>query len=331
MSNIIECTGYANEKIHTGVICYMCDLWNKGHKEPFEIFCRKLGIKPKFNKLKFHREYEKADLVLFDENEAPLIVIEMKVDSYEHEDKNGRGQTEIEKEKIPNAQYYLYITLGVGEFYYHRVLCKDFKWIKLHEMHDALKNIQSNDKVLNDWRKSMEREMQFRQLVFDNKEEIEEPRAGVWNMYQLGFLREEIEKLNESKLKIDPCVFFEGQGPDTILNLGWDSMIGSNKTPLYSEINMNGYLNFKINLENLHQEEKEKEFKAIQKKLLNRLKDYEPSIYLNNRSDYRKSKKILSLNIGIRKDNSTFVIEDRKKTAKKMMNALEHFYPINQS
>jgi hypothetical protein len=85
VANFFSSAGYAAENIHSGMIAYLCDLWNDGTREPLSSFLDHLEV-PLDNRgsLRVRPEWEHIDLVVFDtENGTPILAIEMKVDSRE--------------------------------------------------------------------------------------------------------------------------------------------------------------------------------------------------------------------------------------------------------
>lgn len=320
MPNIISSVGYSNEKIHTGLLYYLCSLWNEGIKEPFDSFCNKLGIDLNYKKLKPCREDQNIDLVIYDENDMPLIVIEMKVDSPER-----KSQTGSHKQKIPNANHYLYITLGIGEYFHHKLSSEEFTWVKIDEFYNAILSIKFKDKFISDYKEAIEQEILFQKKVFGNII-TKEPRAGTWNIYQLGYLKEELlrkEMKNLKKLKIDPKVYTYGQKPDTIFNFGEE------RESVYAEINNNGLLNVKINLENEKDTEKEKFFKKEQTRIQNELKKCSNQIKINDTTNYQKSKTLISIDVGIKKEEGYFIITNRQKVVEQLLEPLRIIYGMN--
>jgi hypothetical protein len=85
VANFFSSAGYAAENIHSGMIAYLCDLWNDGTREPLSSFLDHLEV-PLDNRgsLRVRPEWEHIDLVVFDtENGTPILAIEMKFDSRE--------------------------------------------------------------------------------------------------------------------------------------------------------------------------------------------------------------------------------------------------------
>ena len=85
VANFFCSVGYAAENVHSGMIAYLCDLWNEGEREPLGSFLDGLGVSLQTeNDLRPHREWKQIDLVIRDgENDSPDLAIEMKVDSNE--------------------------------------------------------------------------------------------------------------------------------------------------------------------------------------------------------------------------------------------------------
>ncbi len=91
MANYFRSVGYTSENIHTGMIFYLCDLWNDEKREPLRSFFSNFGIELEDKKLLPKRERKgenlgrnRIDLVVsYEDEEQPFVAIEMKVDSHE--------------------------------------------------------------------------------------------------------------------------------------------------------------------------------------------------------------------------------------------------------
>ena len=85
VANFYCSVGHAAENVHSGMIAYLCDLWNEGEREPFGSFLDGLGVSLETeNNLRPDREWKHIDLVVHDdEDNFPVLAIEMKVDSNE--------------------------------------------------------------------------------------------------------------------------------------------------------------------------------------------------------------------------------------------------------
>jgi len=115
-ANPILSIGYSLGKLHTGMMCYLCDLWNDGKREPLDVFLKRLGVQTKLPANIYpKKEYEHIDLVILNERQIPLIAIEMKVDDHEHVIRGDKWQTDAYSELLDkegkNVKK-LFITLG---------------------------------------------------------------------------------------------------------------------------------------------------------------------------------------------------------------------------
>lgn len=85
MPNLISAVGYRLEKLHSGMIAYLCDLYREGVTGPLESLFRALDA-PLPNLPTPKREWNSVDLAIFDgPASTPFLLIEMKVDQHEHE------------------------------------------------------------------------------------------------------------------------------------------------------------------------------------------------------------------------------------------------------
>lgn len=124
MANLISSIGYSLGKAHTGMLAYLCGLHREGVREPLERFFGALGV-PMPMSPRAKREWNSVDLAIFDgESAAPALLIEMKVDDHDHKttkridgNKATGYQTEIYGRAFPNCKAYLYVTLGMGEYF----------------------------------------------------------------------------------------------------------------------------------------------------------------------------------------------------------------------
>ena len=80
MANVVDSIGFDLERVHTGLIVYLVDLWRSGKKEPLQTFFSELGVELQgVEEIKARKEYENIDLVLLDQSDTPLVAVEMKV------------------------------------------------------------------------------------------------------------------------------------------------------------------------------------------------------------------------------------------------------------
>ena len=252
MTNIVQSIGYSLGKLHTGFFAYLCDIYREGEREPLEAVLETLGV-PVPAIPTPAREWNSIDLAILDGQERrPRILIEMKVDDHEHETTrviNGvrkKGyQTDLYAEAFPECDAYLYVTLGLGE-YFHAPYGHRFRWVRLRDFLGALDRIAAPNHFVEQWRDALRNELDIRERVFHlDRSRLWECRAGAWNIYFLGRLKEELlQSLGHNSLDIDPTCYTYGTRPDTILNFGWS------REPEYMEINNNGRLNLKLSFDN---------------------------------------------------------------------------------
>jgi hypothetical protein len=338
VANFFCSVGYAAENVHSGMIAYLCDLWNEGEREPLGSFLDGLGVSLETeNDLRRpDREWQHIDLVVHDnEDDSPILAIEMKVDSNEAR-KRREPQTIAYPKLLPEGTLFLFVTLGAGEYYHaphgRQVHGDQLRWIRLRRVHEALKGISTDDLFIERWRKAIGNELDLRDRCFSadpsrriEEYGIEEYRGKTWNLYLLGHLK---EKLNESLLgrdiSIDPFVYTEGRGPDTIL------YFGRSKLPAYLEINQDGRLNLKVYLGDLEEEEEPKRERAqkAQKHYRELLDNYDPKLTsVIKLNPDRRSKKIMSFDIGLeRHDKNLFLGAEESEIVARLSKVLEKFY-----
>lgn len=292
MANFFNSVGYALGKLHSGMIVYLCDLFNEGNKEPLTSFFDSLGIPIIGEKVYAEKEYKRVDLVIFSDKKK-LALFEIKVDDHESWGKKYGYQTERYLKLIPDCTKYLYVTLGAGEYYCapHE---KKFDWIRIKDFLKAIESIrEKKDCYIADWKSSVVREIELQDLAIKNDaSRINEYRTGTWNIYTLGKLKETLLRyLKGNPLdEIEPKAYMYGTRPDTILNFWWGQV--------YTEINNNARLNLKVSLENFNTEEEKKEFvNKTRENYFELLQEFKP--VLNNRAGYGNSKTIMSFDIGL--------------------------------
>ena len=260
MPNFIESIGYASGKLHTGLIAYLCDLFQAGDQDPLTTLFGALDV-PLPRRAVGKREWNSVDLAIFDgTTKDPHVLVEMKVDDHEHNARRtGTPQTIYYADQFPAAADYLYITLGMGEF------CaapkgSRFRWIDIRRFLSALDQINTDDRIIQEWRNAIRHEVDRQNRTREgDSTRLQDYRTGAWNIYLLGFLKNSIEekvKGTEQDFPLDCTCYAYGPAPDTILNFG------GNNTPAYMEITNNGRLNFKLNLEHLQTTDAKKQFLA---------------------------------------------------------------------
>jgi hypothetical protein len=248
MANLIQSIGYSLGKVHTGLIAYLCDLYRNGDVAPLTSLFKSLGITiPQSPVAK--REWQSIDLAIFDgDATSPSILIEMKVDDHDHPTKKWIGanqetgpQTDIYARAFPDCNDYLYITLGLGD-YYRAPYGKRFRWVRLNEFAQALKQIKVAGSIIEDWKNAVHTEGRLHECVRRNDRScLAEYRTGAWNICFLGQLKEAFEETSRFT-DVDATCYMCGTGPDTILNFGWS------KHPIYLEVNYSGRLSLKASL-----------------------------------------------------------------------------------
>lgn len=241
MPNFINSIGYRVEKLHSGMIVYLCDLWKEGDTKPLEGFLSCLGIELTAQSLTAKREHKNIDLVIFDAREHPLIAIEMKVDNHERRitrkeaSETEDWQARIYPQLVKGCEHFLYITLGVGE-YYHAPRGKQFSWVRIEHFLKALNTIPNGDPLIDAWREAVGNEKNLQDKCRDNDlNGVKEHQAKTWNVYFLGILKERLEDLLSNTLEASLTAY--PYSSDTILNIGL-----SPRWPCYMEINSNGAL-----------------------------------------------------------------------------------------
>jgi len=256
-ANLIQSIGYSLGKVHTGLLAYLCDRHREGKVEPLTFLFGSLGVPVPRSPVP-KREWQSIDLAIFDGNaDEPCILVEMKVDDHDHETRKwiqGRQevgpQTDIYARAFPKCSSYLYITLGLGQ-YFHAPYGTRFRWVRLHEFAHALEQMGTTERVIEDWKVAIRREASLHECVRRNDRScLSEYRSGAWNICFLGQLREAVEEAAASK-GIDATCYMWGTRPDTILNFGYakNPIYLEVKHPVYLEVNNNGRLNLKVNVE----------------------------------------------------------------------------------
>ena len=143
-----------------------------------------------------------------------------------------------------------------------------------------------------------------------------------WNLYLHGHLKDKlIESLSGRDISIDPFVYTEGSGPDTIL------YFGRSKLPAYLEINQNGLLNLKVNLANLKEVEKKQRVSDAEDYYRDLFEEYDPDLNTRALNTQWNSRTVMSFDIGLDKSNGILSYRSgRPETIGKLTPVLETFY-----
>ncbi|MHB9130404.1 MAG: PD-(D/E)XK nuclease family protein [Armatimonadota bacterium] len=250
--NVLDAIGYANEKLHSGMIGFLCELYNTGMQEPLRSFFTALDPSIVFEngaEVEAVKEYSSLDIVLL-KNKKVYIGIEMKVDSHEHSRQTCKYHERLHGSGV---QYFLYFTLGVGE-YYSKPDCEDFLWVRLEDCLTAIRSIITPDTMIQQWQSLLLREASYRELCgkypYDSfRMQVGGQRGSRLRMYDAsgynltvlwgikGILAQRIETK-----EIWMTVYPSGTAPDTILNFD------TNDDGAYLEITSSGCLHLKLNL-----------------------------------------------------------------------------------
>ena len=297
MANLISSVGYSLGKLHSGLLAYLCNLHREGITDPLTMLLESLGVTvPRCPRP--IREWNCVDLAIFDgDADCPSVLIEMKVDDHERDEMtkwiNGKEeegtQTELYAKAYPNCEAYLFITLGMGE-YYHAPCSERFRWVQLRDFTAAVDQIPGGDPILEDWRMALHNEMDLQQRAWRNdRSRYCDYRSGAWNIYLLGQLKEALSDILLAD--IDPSCYTCGVRPDTILNFGWS------KYPRYLEINYNGRLNLKVALSDVAENDKQAKIRRVANWVQHA---YPPGSYnIHEGGRIGNSKTIASFDIGI--------------------------------
>ena len=262
--------------------------------------------------VKAEKEHENIDLVLRDQNNKPIVAVEMKVHNHESciagkKPRTGRNYQTVEYPKrIEDAPPFLYITLGTGEFY-RRKPYGEVQSVGLETFVKAAKKTADHDPAIEAWKNALSSELEFRTACKDGcTKDIEDEKK--WNVYFLGFLRRELDNGNFSLGEADLTVYRHSQ--DTILHSGIEKPVGNRRAYCYMEINSNSKLNLKANLEQLHsQGEKQRyvsraedHYSSLVKKAFHKEKGRHSAVL-------KKTKIVMSFDVGLRKQGKCFVLD----------------------
>ena len=341
MPNVIASIGYGQGKLHTGLIKYLCDLWNSGDKQPLEAFFSSLGIPlDGVLSLELKPEHKGIDLVIrakrIDEKKhGPFLVIEMKVDDHEHKVKkkiDGKTisgpQTTVyqllEKGKKGEVKY-LFITLGAGQ-YFRGPQEGPFEWVKLEKFAEALDAIQTQNGTLLAWREAVHTELELQERAFDGDlTRRNEYRSGTRNLYLLGSLKEQIDRLsNQQPWRDEIRAYLWGSRPDTILNFGQ-----TKRKPFFMEVNSNGTMNLKVRFDpDADRQSRMQWYQKAQEFYCDLLGEWAPEC--NRRRGFgKKTKTLMSFEFGLQRDGKELCYKDGCSldgASKHLLQIVEKFY-----
>ncbi len=321
MANIVRSLGYSLGKVHCGLINYLYVLHQEGNREPLESFLSALGVRVPFSP-RLEREWKSVDLAIFDHDRAePSILIEIKVHDHEGGFKMENYQTVRYASKWPSCDAYLFVTLGIGE-YYHAPRSNRFSWVRIRKFQKALEVIKTRDSIIEHWLDEIRREIDLQ----DRAARIDKSRIGEyrpktnWNIYLFGHLAEMIEpQLRKDHSAVEMTCGCYGSRPDTIMNFG------RRQEPFYMEINYNGKLNLKMSFDKEPAETK----RDIVQKAIDEWKQVDfgiaPSFHALNKIGDTKT--IASFDVGLLdKDGFIEYKHSLEDTKQRLLSVLDKFY-----
>jgi hypothetical protein len=328
MANWFESIGYGIGRLHTGMLGYMCDLYQEGLSEPLVTVLSSLGLRPP-KSLTYKTEWDSIDLALFENGkDKPWLLLETKVDDHEGEtsrlvagaELQGK-QTAVYSAAHPGCDAYLYLTLGMGE-YFHAPYAPRFQWIRVKQFLRALDGIATNDPAIGKWRGAIRAEVARQDRVLHGApSDLTDYRTGSWNIYFLGQLKELLEKRwKDAPTELDATCYTHGARPDTILNFGFS------RAPKYLEINNNGTLNLKVDLSDYDTPRgKSHVIGRIAKEALRLHKDVVPMLRQGGKIGMTKT--VASFDIGLFKEGDALrLIKDENHTINRLIKVLSTFY-----
>jgi hypothetical protein len=321
MANLIQCLGYSIGKIHSGLIGYLCDLYRDGNREPLESFLGALGIGISFKPVP-RREWNSVDLAILDDEIGNLrILVETKVDDHEGGTSEENYQTVRYTKAWPSCDAYLFITLGMGE-YYHAPYSNQFRWVRIRDFLRAIETIEDRgNMVITDWIEEIRREVGLQNAVLrGDRSRLRDYRAGSWNIYLLGQLAERLApRLAAESIAADPTCYPYGARPDTILNFGWG------REPQYMEINYSGRLNLKLSLDGSESTRRDAVEKAIE---ACRILEFDPKPTFHPTGKIGNSKTIASFEIGLTDtgEGALEYVHSAEETEQRLLSLLRIFY-----
>ena len=329
MANLVASIGYSLGKLHSGMIAYLCELHREGSVRPLQTFLEALGVPIPERPVAAVREWNSIDLAILDaEDRQPQILVEMKVDDHDHETtkwidgkKRRDSQTVLYADLFPNCGAYLYVTLGMGESF-HAPYGPNFRWIRIRDFLAAVDRLEGKDQAIRDWAEAIRNELDLQDRVRRNdRSRMNQYRSGAWNIYFLGYLKESFEERSRcAGGAIDATCYTYGTAPDTILNFGWS------RYPAYLEINNNGRLNLKINLEECATDDDKR--RAIRTLLEEVTAAYQAGIFgVHEGGRVGASKTVASFDIGLRPiDGALQFANSQEDTLQRLQQVVEPFY-----
>lgn len=318
MASVVRSIGYGVGKLHTGLIRYLCELWNEGASVEVQPFFDALGVRlPDVTLLRPTVEEKGIDLVirgdLISGGVANLAMIEMKVDDHENEIRLKKRekkdhQTNIYPQLRPGFSTHLFVTLGVGEHYAPPQNAL-FKWIRLRDFANAVASIRLKDPVVRDWKEMLDAEIKLSgraATATRPPDKTERIRTGVWSLYLLGSIKDRLQKTPElSAHASNAKAYFYGSRPDTILNFGGK--------PYFAEINYRGRLNLKVHLSHLDRALMPGHIASAQQRYRQLFRDAGLDPCLGSPKvgkSTKKTKMLMSFDVGLRNSGSGLCFSD---------------------
>ncbi|QIN77266.1 hypothetical protein GBA65_00630 [Rubrobacter marinus] len=330
MVNIVDSIGFDLERVHTGLIVYLVGLWQIGDETPLLSFLGALGVRDLrgHKEIKAKKEYKNIDLVLCGQDDEVFVAIEMKVHNHESlvtsegSDSAKSYQTEEYPKRVHDCRF-LYITLGLGEYYRREPHGDDVHHVGLHAFHAAVEGAAHNNPILKAWEETLDAEQAFRKACREGRESgIVDAKK--WNAYFLGFLRYDLESLVSDVQGADLTVYRHSS--DTILNLGLRRPRGNETAHCYMEMNQNGMLNLKAALAPLgSQTEKRAYVRRVREHYEGLTPDSLKSEQKNDVKILKKSKTIMSFDVGIEKRGKFLFHKDKEGTCKQISDVMHWF------
>ena len=317
---------YAVGKVHSGMIAYLCDLHREGKTEPLDSLLAGLGTSTPAHPVA-RRELKGVDLAILDKDTEPaVLIVEMKVDDGETYSSESRCQTVRYAEMFPDCEARFYVTLGMGE-YRGGPVNPGFKWVKIRKFLEALQKIRSDDPFILGWREAIKNEIHLQDCVSrGDRRRMQHYRAGAWNIYLLGTLKEDfLTALPPHLLDVEASCYTWGRKPDTILHF---CRPPSHQYHQYLEINNNGRLNLKVNYESTSSGMgRRRVFNACVKRAKEIHCGYEHE--LKSMRAGRRTQTVTAIDIGLVRNPDDGQLEfskDRKTTVNRLVKVVRKFY-----